>query len=303
MEQNKRFIPQLSLCDEQTKLRCYYLYIFLTLNHSQWRLIIMTTIQDVLDKLIQFGNDFESKVDSLIAGVPYTEVKGIAITFIATHNVLQRAISMGVNLIITHEGVFYSHQDGTGSREYDPVYREKRRLIEESGIAIYRFHDYFHRYKPDGIMVGLIRDLGWNSYVEEHQPTATIVTIPGMTVKEIAEFVKKKLGIPFVRVVGNMSMTCTRIGLLAGYRGGGQIAIPLFENNNLDLIISGEGPEWETPEYVRDAVYQGRQKALIILGHAASEEPGMKYLADFVKTLFPHIPVHFIAEEPLFQIP
>ena len=35
--------------------------------------------------------------------------------------------------------------------------------------------------------------------------------------------------------------------------GGGALAIPYFEAEHLDLIITGEGPEGETPEYVRDA--------------------------------------------------
>lgn len=57
-------------------------------------------------------------------------------------------------------------------------------------------------------------------------------------------------------------MECQRIGLLAGYRGGGEVVIPLFQNQNLDLIIAGEGPEWESPEYVRDALQQGKKKHL-----------------------------------------
>jgi putative NIF3 family GTP cyclohydrolase 1 type 2 len=151
-------------------------------------------------------------------------------------------------------------------------------------------------------MAGLVQALGWQSYVEENQPAATILTIPAMTAKETAEYVKSRLGIHFVRTAGDLSATCTRVGLLAGYRGGGALSIPLFEKENLDLIISGEGPEWETPEYVRDAEYQGKNKALIVLGHAESEEPGMKYLAEWMRSIFPAIPVHFIPEKQVFQI-
>lgn len=261
-----------------------------------------TSIQDVIDKLTEPVALLDHTVDKLESGVPYTEVEGIIITFMVTHNVLQQAIEMGANLIITHEGSFYSHHGRTDWLENNPVYLEKHRLIEESGVAIYRFHDYLHRYQPDGIAEGLVKALGWNKYVEENQPAASILAMPSITVKEMAETMKRKLSIPYVRVVGDMSITCTRVGLLVGYRGGGQQAIPLFEEENLDLIILGEGPEWETPEYVRDAVYQGRQKALIILGHAASEEPGMNYLAELVKGYFPTISVNFIPEQQAFQV-
>ncbi|MBD0383622.1 Nif3-like dinuclear metal center hexameric protein [Paenibacillus sedimenti] len=260
------------------------------------------TIKDIIDKLMEPVGQLESTVDTLRSGSLNTEVKGIVTTFMATHHVIEQAVAMGANLLITHEGTFYSHLDRTESLEKDPVYREKQRLIDESGIAIFRFHDYWHRYQPDGIMAGLIQALDWQSYVDDHQPAASILTVPAMTVKEIAEYAKNKLGISFVRVAGDLSITCTRVGLLAGYRGGGALAIPLFENEHLDLIISGEGPEWETPEYVRDAVHQGRKMALIVLGHAESEVPGMKHLAERIGMMFPTIPVHFIPGKQIFQV-
>ncbi|AEH48178.1 MULTISPECIES: Nif3-like dinuclear metal center hexameric protein [Parageobacillus] len=260
------------------------------------------TVQDVLDQLMASVGKIPNTVDTLKYGDPNMGVKGIAISFMPTYHVIQQAVSMGANLLITHEGLFYSHTDNTETLKNDPVYQEKFRLIYESGIAIYRFHDYWHRYQPDGIMVGLVHALGWEPYVSEHQPAATILTVPSMTAREIAEYVKRRLDIPFVRVSGDLSTQCARIGLLAGYRGRGALSIPLFEKESLDLIIYGEGPEWETPEYVRDAVCQGKQKALIVLGHAESEEPGMKYLAEWLKTIFFNIPIYFIPEKPIFHV-
>jgi putative NIF3 family GTP cyclohydrolase 1 type 2 len=262
----------------------------------------MITVQNVIDQLIEQVDTLENTVDTLKYGNPSMEVTGIATTFMATQHVIEQAINLGVNLLITHEGLFYSHMDNTEIAAESQVVIEKHRLIEESGIAVYRLHDYVHRYKPDGIMAGLIEALEWESYVEKNHPTSTIVNIPPMTVKEIAQYVKTKLGMEFVRTAGELSQNCTRIGLLAGYRGGGALSIPLFEKEDLDLIISGEGPEWETPEFVRDASYQGKRKALIVLGHAESEAPGMKYLAAWMQTIFADIPVHFISEKPLFQL-
>ncbi|PAF11573.1 transcriptional regulator, partial [Shouchella clausii] len=63
-------------------------------------------------------------------------------------------------------------------------------------------------------MVGLVQALGWDRYVEENKATSTLLTIPNMSVKEIADNVKRKLSIPFVRVIGDISMPCTRIGIL-----------------------------------------------------------------------------------------
>src|SRR5579859_5557161 len=42
-------------------------------------------------------------VDTFVAGDPDTEVKGIAVTMMATLDVLQRASAAGQNMVITHE--------------------------------------------------------------------------------------------------------------------------------------------------------------------------------------------------------
>ncbi|AYV67451.1 transcriptional regulator [Niallia circulans] len=262
----------------------------------------MTTIQEVIDKLMEPAKMVDSTTDVLIKGSADTEVKRIVIAFTVTQQVLEKAISIGANMIISHEGPFYSHENRKELYEKDPVYMTKLQLIEDAAINIFRFHDYYHRYNPDGVMVGLIQKLEWENYIEKHQSIATTIVTPKKTVADIATYVKVKLDAPFVRVVGELSMECQRIGLLAGYRGGGEVVIPLFQNQNLDLIIAGEGPEWESPEYVRDAVQQGRKKALILIGHAVSEEPGMEYLTTILANDFPHIPVHYIKEKPLFQI-
>lgn len=259
-------------------------------------------IQDVLLALKEPSGNVEAGVDILSYGEPGTIVSGIATAFVASQYVIERASALGVNLLITHEGLFYSHFGNKELTEEDSVVQEKRRIIRDSGMAIFRCHDFIHHYKPDGIMSGLLQELEWTGLVKEHMPYATILDVSDMTVLEIANHVKHKLNIPHVRVVGHEDMVCRRIGLLVGYRGGGEQVIPLFEQENLDLIIYGEGPEWETPEYVRDAVFQHRHKALMVLGHAESEGAGMKYMANWIQQLYPNIPVHFIPEKPIFQI-
>lgn len=57
------------------------------------------------------------------------------------------------------------------------------------------------------------------------------------------------------------------------------MAIKVIQKENPEVIIYGEVPEWEMPEYIRDSIQQGKQKALIVLGHAESKAPGIKYLA------------------------
>jgi putative NIF3 family GTP cyclohydrolase 1 type 2 len=260
------------------------------------------TIQNVIDQLRASDHRIENSVDVLETGSPDTEVRGIATTFMATHQVIEQALALDVNLIISHEGTYYSHRSNNEMLSVDPIYQEKQRLIRESGIAIYRHHDYCHQIEPDIIMAGLLHSLKYEAYVVEMLSYAAVLQLPEMRVWEIAEYVKQQLSIPYVRIVGDSSMHCSRIGILVGYRGGGATAIPLFRDKQLDLVIAGEGPEWETPEYVRDAVYQGGRKSLITLGHAESEEPGMRYLAQRLIKQYPDVDVHFIPVNQLLQV-
>ncbi|OAK67228.1 Nif3-like dinuclear metal center hexameric protein [Lederbergia galactosidilytica] len=260
------------------------------------------TIQNIIEKLTKSVPELRETVDMLTSGKQEVAVSGIATTFIATHNVIRKAIELNVNLLITHEGIYYSHHGKQDQWLNDPVYLEKKRLIEQSQMAIFRFHDTIHLYQPDGIMLGLLRKLNWEPHVVKHHTTESILTFPPMGLGELAKYVKKKLNIPYVRVVGDLSLLCERIGISVGYRGGGENAIPLYQREQLDLLITGEGPEWETPEYVRDALQQGRNRGLILLGHAESEKAGMEYLAEIIQSMYPRTPVHFIDEKPVFQM-
>ena len=60
----------------------------------------------------QVGVPWQSDtVDTFKAGNPDAPVSGIAVTMMATLDVLQRAAAAGDNLIITHEPTFFDHLD------------------------------------------------------------------------------------------------------------------------------------------------------------------------------------------------
>jgi hypothetical protein len=59
----------------------------------------------------------------------------------------------------------------------------------------------------------------------------------------------------------------------------------------VEVLVLGEAREWETIEYVADAVSQGRRKALIVLGHVPSEQAGSTELVRWLRPLVPEVPV------------
>jgi putative NIF3 family GTP cyclohydrolase 1 type 2 len=239
----------------------------------------------------------EKTVDTFKSGNPDAPVTGIAVTMMATMDVLERASAKGLNFVITHEPTFYSHEDvPEGMPESDPVWAEKRAFIEKHGMVVWRFHDHWHMRKPDGIEAGMVHALGWERY--QNAGNQYLFVLPETTVKKLAEEVAKKLDSPVVRVVGEPEAKVTKVGLSPGFAGFVRETHAL-ESDDVQVLLVGETREWETVEYAADAVTQGRKKALIVLGHIPSEQAGMEECTSWLKGFVKDVPVEFVAtEEP-----
>ncbi len=256
------------------------------------------TIQEVIDLIIDAipGAPQEGSVDTVKAGDPSQSVTGIVTTFLATAKVIQTARERGANLIITHEPTFYHHLDEVDWLQGDPVYTAKRRLLEEHNLVVWRFHDYWHLHRPDGITTGALKKLGWQAYASPDE--LNLCLIPPTPLAELALFLKETFGSPMVRVMGDPAMTCRRVGLLLG-AWGGRRQIQFLGRDDVEVLVCGEVREWETTEYVRDAAQAGREKGLIVVGHALSEEPGMEWLVPWLQPRVPDVPVtHVPAGDP-----
>ncbi|MGZ3416045.1 MAG: Nif3-like dinuclear metal center hexameric protein [Isosphaeraceae bacterium] len=239
-------------------------------------------------------------VDTFKAGNPDTPVTGVAVTMMATMDVLQRASAKGLNLVITHEPTFYDHRDTpAGMSENDPVWTEKRAFIEKHNMVVWRFHDHWHRRNPDGIEVGTVHALGWEEFQSPNDPF--VFAIPETTLKQLAAEVAKKLDSPVVRVVGDPQMKLTKIALSPG-AAGFEHETHLLERDDVQVLLVGETREWETVEYAADAVTEGRQKALVVIGHIPSEQAGMEECTRWLKTFISEVPVEFVPSKQPFWV-
>jgi len=261
------------------------------------------TANEVIERIKrQVGLEWRADtVDTFKGGDANTKVTGIATTMMATMDVLQRAAAKGDNLIITHEPTFYDHLDTSNQLpqgENDTVLTEKRKFIEEHHLVVWRFHDYWHRREPDGILLGVVKQLGWEKYQDAKEPH--LFTIPEITVGKLSEQLQRKLGIHVMRVVADRDLKVKRVALSPGAAGFHR-EVGALEMPDVDLLITGESREWETVEYVADAIAQGRHKALIMLSHVPSEQPGMDECAKWLKTFIPEVPVEFVPTKDPFE--
>ena len=61
-----------------------------------------------------------------------------------------------------------------------------------------------------------------------------------------------------------------------------------------DALIVSEAREWDSIEYVRDAIASGRTKGTVLIAHEAGEEAGMDECARWLRTFVTEVPVQFI---------
>ena len=236
------------------------------------------TIQDVIDLIVGeiLPQPLERTIDTVKVGDPSRKISGVASTFLPTLNVLKRAHALGANLVIPHEPTWYNHYDKVEHLQGDSVYEAKRRFLEETGLVIWRFHDYSHRMQPDVIVRGVVRRLGYESYQTDSEDDR-LYDIPAISFEDLVHRCKSRLGIPHLKVVGDPGTQCRRIAVFTGWGSSGILdddQILYLVQKKADVVICGESAEWVTCEYVRDAIEAGIGKGLIILGHAHSEEPG-----------------------------
>jgi putative NIF3 family GTP cyclohydrolase 1 type 2 len=243
----------------------------------------------------------QETVDTFKAGNPDAQVHGIAVTMMATLDVLQRAAAAGQNLILTHEPTFYNHLDKPDEleqKENDPVLAAKRAFIQEHHLVIWRFHDHWHRMKRDGIEAGMAHAMDWEKY--QDAGNQYLFTVPGTDLEHLAADLKSRLKIHVIRVVGDPKLKVNKVALVPGSSGFAKETRAL-EISDVQVLVTGESREWETVEYVADAVTEGKPKALIILGHIPSEQAGMEECARWLKTFVSEVPVEFVpAREPFW---
>ena len=269
------------------------------------------TAQEIVDRIRQtVGVPWKADtVDTFKAGHPSTVVTGVVTTSLATLDVLRRAVPAGAHLVITSGPTFYSRTDsptppagrGRGAAAAppaDPVFTAKNELIRTNNMVVWRFSDHWRLRTPDPFAQGIVDALGWAK-----QPAGNVpghVTIPAVTLETLVADVQAHLGIRGgMRIIGNPR---TRLQTIAVLPGTVPIQAALSHLPKADAIIAGEIREWESSEYVRDAITAGRDKALVLVGRSVSEDPGMKVCAQWLGTIVPEAPVRWLpAGDPYWR--
>ena len=247
-----------------------------------------------INEMITFLGGFAEKVienscDGIKSGRADRDLKKVAVAMFATPAVIKNAHDWGAEMLIVHEPTYYNHFD---VHTDDPLEVEKRKLLEESGITVYRFHDVPHYSARDMIAEGMLETLGLKGKtvftdtfdlvrVELDEPMSPIA---------VAKLIEEKCGIKHVRICGERNALCKKLSFLLGAPNG---VIDELRDEESEIVLTGEVCEWRDCEYARDSSQLGRKKSLLLLGHIGSEREGMKHLATLLKEKFAELEIEY----------
>ena len=235
---------------------------------------------EVMDKLFAFASDkrFTETCDTKKAGDENKEVKKVAVSMFATIPVIKKAKEWGADLLVVHEPTYYNHLDNQSDEKIESL---KRKFIEDSGLVLYRYHDYPHMAEKDFIAEGMLQYMNFEGEIERTDvfDLVRIHLKEAMTPREIAKQIEANCGIAHLRICGAADVKCDEISGMFGTPGG---VFEELKNEKCQVLLIGEACEWALGEYARDAADLGFKKAMIIMGHIGSERDGMKYVTDLI---------------------
>lgn len=252
-------------------------------------------VSEIMAQVIgpEYLADHPDTCDTLKAGSADREVKKIAAAFSATPEVLRAAKAWGADLLIVHEPTFYNHPDKLLPGRQTEL---KKAMVDETGLAVWRYHDSMHRRGVDEVSLDLIERMGW---VGDFDGQAHIVLAKPESVRAIARKLRRTLKLGHVRVIGNAALKdVTDISLGLGDSG---IYDTFLADEARELVITGEACEWKSGETVREAGQLGLRKVMLVLGHCGSEKLSMERLARRIDGKFDGAPARYFDTGELYK--
>ncbi|MGC9319552.1 MAG: Nif3-like dinuclear metal center hexameric protein, partial [Armatimonadota bacterium] len=236
------------------------------------------------------------------------EVEGIAVGWIASERAVREAEDRGLNLFVSHEGLFYEPPQADTSVE--ETFQARREMLDELGMTVVRCHDTWDRMPEIGIPDAWATWLGFEVERAEEAEANQNLAPHGYELSSRMAYYRVCLtgGMALDRLAQVVAQRCTELGQSAALVAGdgsrfvhrmviGTGAITrLTEMMALEpdcILATDDGVNW-----TRDVLYaQGMDAPLIVVSHPASELPGMMRLADHLAERFPDVPARYVPVE------
>ena len=258
--------------------------------------------------------DDEKTRDKVLYGNTDRECTGIVTTIYASVDVIKKAHELGANLIIAHEALLWNRGD---HREWleeskNRTYLAKKKLMDDYGITVWRFHDYIHSGIPckdgyvDGIFYGIAKVTGWDDAIINNSDIsgALYLECEPTTPRQVGKLLKEKWNLTGLKCIGNMDARVAKIMICGHVSEGGDSnsLIRKVDENDINLLLPLELIDFTLTEYVKDSGQLGYDRAILAAGHFNLEEPGMKYMEEWIDdALKQHIDTTFVQAGDMYS--
>ncbi len=246
--------------------------------------------------------------EGLCAGNGLWTVRGAAVCYMPTLDLLRRAARERKNLIISREHPFFLHGGlnyayTTGGLEAalkeDPVVKAKQEIINANQIMVYRFGAVWDQYQPDAQSRALAKALGLipNAAPLAQRRRGVVCDMPPATLTALAQAAATRLKALSCRTVGDARRSVTRVAVLAGETDPKEALAELLADPRIDGVIAGAGGVVDEVDgalaYFQDLISTGRKIALLAIGYGPSQEPGTAEMARWMRGVLPDLPLEF----------
>ena len=206
------------------------------------------------------------------------EVKKILVALDVTGNAIDKAISGGYDVILSHHPFIFK---GLKTIDDENAISAKAIKLIGAGISVMSFHTRLDAL-PGGVNDKLCELLGLvdvENVFEDGIPLGRIGTVKNdMSAEEFAKTVKSVLGSPFV-LLADSEIPVHRVGVLGG---SGKDCIDVMKDAGADTFVSGRldyHPLTDAPDDIASPIN------LIEAGHFYTENPVCEVLVDKVRSI------------------
>ena len=245
----------------------------------------------LMDRIAPFETQAEFDNSGLLVGSPAAEVSRVLLALDVTERVIDEAVSLGAQLIVTHHPLMFSPRRQLTDEDYEG--RLLRRLVREN-LSLIAAHTNLDQ-APFGVndtlaeLCGLTEVSGEGFFRCGWLPEAR-------TAAACSEDLGRRLGTA-VRLMGPENAVIRKIGLCSG---GGSDEWMSAVSAGCDAFLSGE------IKHHHALALADRGLVAFECGHYATEEPAMEALAAALQTALPALEWKvrvFVSEVPAYAFP